>query len=258
MPDAAPTWGSAMFYDAMAATIESATRNQLDDLSNQVWLAYGAGALADDQAQHLQEIIQQRRGPGRGPAPIAVVTTAAPPRCWIKRTPEQRSPDRRASIARRRQHAATGPLPPNLAAGFTTSQLACLKIIADEFLAHGVCDLGHKAIAARAGTCETVAKRALWLAEHADTLVTVERRPRSGRKHLTNIIRIVRAEWLDWLAKGHRKAYAIKACTRAKPDFAPFRGAQKNPPRAQVLRNSGSGRVDKSGEKRNRTGASRA
>lgn len=246
-----------MFYDAMATAIESATRNQLDDLSNQVWLAYGAGALADDQAQHLQEIIQARRGPGRTLAPIAVVTAAPPPRYWIKRSPEQRSPDRRASLLRRRQHAATGPLPPQLAAGYTISQLACLKIIADECLAHGACDLGHKAIAARAGTCETVAKRALWLAEHADTLVTVERRPRSGRKHLTNIIRIVRADWLDWLAKGHRKAYAIKACTRAKPDFKLPRGAQKSLPRAQVLRNSGSGRVDNTGEKGNRTAASR-
>ena len=50
-------------------------------------------------------------------------------------------------------------------------------------------------------------------------MIKVERRPRSGRKQLTNIIRIVRAEWLDWLRKGHRKAYAIAACARAKPDF---------------------------------------
>ena len=51
-------------------------------------------------------------------------------------------------------------------------------------------------------------------------MIKVQRRPRSGRKHLTNVIRIVRAEWLDWLRKGHRKAYAIAACNRAKPIFA--------------------------------------
>jgi hypothetical protein len=246
-----------MFYDAMATTIESATRNQLDDLSNQVWLAYGAGALADDQAQHLQEIIQQRRGPARGLAPIAAVKAAAPPRYWIKRSPEQRSPDRRASLLRRRQHAATGPLPPNLAANFTTGEQAVLKIIADEYLAHGLCDLSRNEIGARAGVSLTVVKQAIGAAENDNTMIKVERRPRSGRKHLTNIIRIVRAEWLDWLAKGHRKAYAIKACTSAKPDFALARGSQKNPPRAQVLKNSGTERVDKTGEKGNRTAASR-
>jgi DNA-directed RNA polymerase specialized sigma24 family protein len=66
---------------------------------------------------------------------------------------------------------------------------------------------------------KTVVKHALKLAERNHSMIKVERRPRSGRKHLTNIIRIVRAEWLDWLRKGHRKAYAIAACARAKPDF---------------------------------------
>jgi hypothetical protein len=156
----------------------------------------------------------------------------------------------------RRQHAATGPLPPNLAANFTTGELAALKIVADEFLAHGACDLSRNEIGARAGVSKTVVKHALKLAERNHSMIKVERRPRSGRKHLTNIIRIVRAEWLDWLRKGHRKAYAIAACARAKPDFHLARGAQKNPPRAQVLRNSGGDRVDKTVKKRNRAGAS--
>jgi hypothetical protein len=51
---------------------------------------------------------------------------------------------------------------------------------------------------------------------------------------------------------------AIKNCNRVRPDFKPFRGVKKDPPRAQVLRNSNSDPVDKSGEKVNRTGASRA
>ena len=62
---------------------------------------------------------------------------------------------------------------------------------------------------------KTVVKHALKLAERNHGMIKVERRPRSGRKHLTNITRIVRAEWLDWLRKGHRKANAIAACTRA-------------------------------------------
>ena len=58
----------------------------------------------------------------------------------------------------------------------------------------------------------------------------MQRRPRSGRKHLSNIARIIRAEWLDWLAKGQRKTYAVSACNRAKPIFAEVRGARNNLP----------------------------
>ena len=81
------------------------------------------------------------------------------------------------------------------------------------------------------------------------------RRPRSGRKHLTNIIRIIRAEWIDWLSKGRRRAYAVNACNRAKPIFAEAGGVQKNPPRSQDLRNSSRGPVDNTVKKENRTGA---
>ena len=105
---------------------------------------------------------------------------------------------------------------------------------------------------------KTVAKRALKLAEVKHSMITVEHRPRSGRKHLTSIIHIIRTEWLDWLRKGHRKAYAIKVCARAKPDFPQVRGAEKNPPRSQCSRTATIEHVDKSGEKRNRSGASRA
>jgi hypothetical protein len=242
-------------YDALATEIEFAGRNQLDDFSRQVSLALGAGTLADDQAQHLYELVQSRRGQGR-PGPLSRHTTTVK-HYRIARSPEQRSPDRRASIRRRREHAATGPLPPNLAAGFTTGELAVLKVVADECLAHGACDRSRNELAARAGVSLTVVKLAVRLAE-LDGLISVQRRPRSGRKHLTNIIRIIRAEWLDWLAKGRRRAYAVKACNRAKPIFAEARGAQNNPPRSQLLRNRRSDRVDKSVKKENRTGAGRA
>jgi hypothetical protein len=117
--------------------------------------------------------------------------------------------------------------PPNPAI-FTTGETAVLKIVADEVLARGVCDRSRNELAARAGVSLTVVKRALKYAER-DGLITVLRRPRSGRKHLTNIIRIIRADWLDWLSKGRRKTYAVSACSRAKPDFPQARGGTKEP-----------------------------
>jgi hypothetical protein len=238
-------------YNALATAIEGAARSQLDDYSRQLWKAHGAGIVADDQAQQLAEAIQRRRGqPG-----AHSLATATP--VFIQRSPEQRSPDRRASIKRRREHTATGPLPPHLARHYTYGQVAVLRIVADEWLAHGACDRSLNELAARAGVSRKVAKQAVRLAE-LDGLITVQRRPRSGRKHLTNVIRVVRAEWVDWLRKGWRKTYATNACSRAKPDFPLARGVLRSPPRSQNSKTTSDGRVDKSGEKRNRSGANRA
>src|SRR6478735_1553364 len=123
-----------MFYDQFATAIENAARSQLDDLSSQVSRALGAGSLADDRAQQLYELIQQRRGAAN--RVLSRPGIGAPPRYSIQRSPEQRSPDRRASLLRRREHAACGPLPPNLALTFTVGEIAVLRVVADEFLAH--------------------------------------------------------------------------------------------------------------------------
>jgi DNA-binding MarR family transcriptional regulator len=136
-------------------------------------------------------------------------------------------------------------------------ELAVLRIVADEWSAHGACDRSLKELAARAGVCRSLAKQTVKLAE-IDGLITVQRRPRSGRKHLTSIIHIVRAEWLTWLDTGNRKAAAIRACHKAKPDFKRFRGVNLNPPRSQSFRKVGDDRVDKTVKKGNRTVASRS
>jgi hypothetical protein len=50
-------------------------------------------------------------------------------------------------------------------ANFTTGELAVLKIVADECLAHGVCDLSRNEIGSRAGGVEISAiKHPLWRA----------------------------------------------------------------------------------------------
>jgi hypothetical protein len=229
-----------MFLHALAAAIDAAHRTQFDHLSSQIWQALHAGHLPDHEAQALYDRLQSRRSALSGVAQgslfqlAGAITPAGGPMAsrGILRTPASKSPDRRQSITRRRRLAASGPMPPALACQYTVGELAVLKVLADEWLAHGACDRSLNELAARAGACRTLAKRALRLAE-LDGLITVQRRPRSGRKHLTNIIRIVRAEWLDWLHKGRRKSYAVTACNRAKPDFAGAGGSRKEPPRSQ-------------------------
>jgi hypothetical protein len=116
----------------------------------------------------------------------------------------QRSPDRQASIARRRHLAASGPMPPALAAGFTQAEMAAFRIVTDEVRHHGVCALHIDAIAARAGTCRTTVKNALREARRLN-LVTVQERRRRGQKSLTNLVRIVSPEWMAWIRIGVRK-----------------------------------------------------
>jgi hypothetical protein len=229
-----------MFINALAGAIDAAHHNQFDDLSRQIWRALDAKHIPDHEAQALAERLQGRRSERSGVAqgtlfPLAGALTPAKgliaPRVF-SRTPEARSPNRWQSIERRRRLATSGPMPPALACRYTVGELAVLKVLADEWLAHGACDRSVNELAARAGVCRTLAKRALRLAE-LDGLITVHRRPRSGRKHLTNITRIVRAEWIAWLSKGSRKTYATTACHRAKPIFAEARGVRNEPPRSQ-------------------------
>ena len=104
-----------MFTNALAGAIDAVHSKQFDYLSRQLWQAHAAGHIADQDAQALAERLHKRGGAseaGRGALfPLGGPHTAAK-RYRIQRSPEQRSPDRQASIRRRRKHAATGPLPP--------------------------------------------------------------------------------------------------------------------------------------------------
>jgi hypothetical protein len=223
-----------MFADQLTAAVASASLNELDCLAQDVWRAHGAGQLDDDQAQELAERIQKRRPAGAHALKSVGGPLVAPKRYSIQRSPEQRSPDRQASLERRRQNGSREMFPDHIRAQFTQGERAVLAIVADEVLAHGVCDRSLNELAARAGVCRSIAKRAIYEAE-AMGLISVQRRPRSGRKHLTNLVRIICADWIDWLNKGSRRSYAVKACVRAI--FGISRGVQIDTPRSQVFRN---------------------
>jgi hypothetical protein len=93
-------------------------------------------------------------------------------------------------------------MPHHLAAKFTVGEMACLRVVADEHKAKGYCDQSLAEIAARAGVCRKTVKRALEAAGRwGERLLEVKERPRPGRKHLTNLVRILSNEWLAWLAR---------------------------------------------------------
>jgi hypothetical protein len=207
-----------MFHAAMQAAIEGArTLAQMDEVSRQLWQGHGSGALGDQEAQSLAERLHGRRCAIReGIQPVGIPagrTSLFPPR----RSPV--SADRAASRNRRRLLACSGPMPPALAARFTTGQLAVLRIVADEITAKGVCGLCIDAIAARAGVCRRLAQNAIRLAE-GDGLLTIEERRHEGRKNSPNLVRVISREWQAWMRRGgsqKRNRFALESPRTGKP-----------------------------------------
>jgi hypothetical protein len=180
--------------DQIAGAIEHAQFVNNSLLSRQVWAAWSAGHLDDDTAQKLAERLAQMRHGQQSPRP----TTGFLPAKVAQMC--QRSPDRQASIERRRRLAACWPVCPAHAAKFTTSELAALRVIADELKRYGSCAMFIDKVAALAGTCRTVVKNALRKAR-ALRLLTVEERRRRGQRSLTNVVRFLCTAWRQWITR---------------------------------------------------------
>src|SRR5208337_5208440 len=77
-----------------------------------------------------------------------------------RRRPTPRSPDRQASLERRRRQAMSGAVPATIAANFTQGENAALAVIARQCQRAGVCILPIDAIAALAGVSRTTVQNA--------------------------------------------------------------------------------------------------
>ena len=177
-----------------AAAVSARSYRQLEDISRLLWRAHAEGALSDMAAQAAAEAVEARRAVFRGPSP----STPNKP-LHARRRPV--SPDKAASIARRRRLAASGAVPSRLAAAFTLSELSALTVVAREVQRRGRCELHIDAIAAKAGTCRTVVQNALRLAAAAGLARVTERR-RAGQRSLSNVVEIVSPDWRQWLRLG--------------------------------------------------------
>lgn len=151
------------------------------------------GTLPPDLAQRVAEADHNARAERAAAPPIAVPPPA--------RAPSPRSPDRAASIGRRRQLAAGGWVPPELARHFATGPLAVLAVVAREVMQRGgVCALYVDAIGAMAGVCRSTVKTALRLAAALGIIARTERRVARDRSDST-VVRITAGAWLKWLRR---------------------------------------------------------
>ena len=161
----------------------------LDQAAAMVWEGHALGAIDDDEAASLLEFVQFSRR-----LPAALERSIFPAR------KNQVSPDREASKIRRRKLASAGGLPPELAAHFTTGELAVVTLIGAAQQGRGFLDWSLDKLAAAAGVCRRTAQYAVHKAV-ALRLIVVRHRPLTGRKHQTNIIKVLCQKWSRWLAR---------------------------------------------------------
>jgi hypothetical protein len=106
-------------------------------------------------------------------------------------------------MERRRRWAASGRLPPGLAARFTLAEQAVLALVAAETIRRKDCRLSIENMAAVAGVCRSTVKNAVREARRLG-LLTLEERQITGFRNDTNVLRVVSAEWLAWLRLARR------------------------------------------------------
>ena len=94
--------------------------------------------------------------------------------------------------------AASGRLPPGLAARFTLAEQGVLALVAAEVVRRKDCRLAVGHLAAIVDVAETTVRNAIREARKLG-LLTVEERQITGFRNDTNVLRVVSPEWLAWL-----------------------------------------------------------
>src|SRR5213076_2677849 len=156
-----------MFAEQLRRAVETSPRVELAKVSALLWKAYAAGQVSEAEASALSEAIELKRALPAIPKPVQRRLGSRP------KTP--------ASLERRQRWAASGALPPALAARFTTAETAVLAVIAAEHQKHGRCTLVIDHIAALAGVGRTTVKNALREAQRQSLLRSEERRVSAWR-----------------------------------------------------------------------------
>jgi hypothetical protein len=175
--------------DILREAIARAPRATLPDITKALWAANLAGQITDTDAEALDEAIRAR-------AAVAAIAPSSPRRVGSR-------PRTDASMMRRRRLAASGRMPPAIAAHYTLAEQAVLAVVATQVARHQRCYLAATMIAAIAGVSPSTVKAALRRARDLGHLLA-QVRPRPGGRHDTTIRTIIAPEWVAWLRMPRR------------------------------------------------------
>ena len=178
-----------MFADEIRRAAEVAPRCKLPDVAALLWRAFGAGQVTEAEAEALSGLIEARKMVPAAPEPARRAAGSRP------RTD--------ASMERRRRWAASGRLPPALAARFTLAEAAVLAVVSSEVVRRGDCRMCIDHIAAIAGVARSTVKNALRQARLLG-LLTIEERAQTAWRNLSNVVRVISKEWTSWMRLARR------------------------------------------------------
>ena len=217
-----------MFAEEIRRAVEVAPRERLSAVAALMWRAFGEGQVSEAEAEALSGLIETRQlsegtcSSGQRSDAAETNDEAAGPSEWRAKSKSRRGsrPRTDASMGRRRRWAASGQLPPALAAQFTLAEQAVLALVATETVQRKDCRLAIGHLAAVAGVAETTVRNAIRQAKKLG-LVTVEERRVTRFRNQTNVVRIISAEWTSWLRLARKSASPF--ATR-DTDRSPARG----------------------------------
>ncbi|WP_103986402.1 helix-turn-helix domain-containing protein [Methylobacterium sp. 190mf] len=244
-----------MFADEIRRAIAAADRITLPSVTALLWRAFGEGKVSEAEAEALSGLIEARtdapaflrRMPhvARATSETTEAHTERPtpqdPRSSARRPSVGSRPRTEASMERRRRWAASGRLPPGLAARFTLAEQAVLSLVAAETVRRKDCRLSVPNLAAVVGVAETTVRNAIREARKLG-LLTVEERQITGFRNDTNIVRIVSAEWTAWLRLARTQDPLSKLGSSAPAAAAQGGGcksANRTPTEVLILSESG-------------------
>ena len=180
-----------MFADEIRRAVEASPRVKLPELAAVLWRAYGEGQVTEAEAESLSALIELKRIPPEKPVGAPRKAVGSRPRSD-------------ASMERRRRWAASGRIPPQIAAQFTLAEQAVLSVVTMETGKRGDCRLTHDHVAALAGVSRSTVKATLRRARDLG-LVTIEERRSTAWRNLSNIVQIVSREWQAWMRLARRE-----------------------------------------------------
>jgi hypothetical protein len=204
----------------LAAAAGARSSTALDETTRLLWRAHSEGCITDADAEAVSEALQGRRAAFAARRAPQALSQSRPALGFLKPAKRSRSPDRQASLERRRRQAMSGAVPAKIAAAFTLAELAVLSVIARQCQRGGTCSVPIDAIAALAGVSRTTVQNSLRQARYLGLLEVKERR-RRGLPSLTNVIKVISKEWSAWLklsaeCVGFKKLSATSICFHSK------------------------------------------
>ena len=243
-----------LVFEEMRAAVEAATPDRHAAVMSAINQAYVAGGLTDGEYETLDGLLAARRPVARavpsGARQLALVATRAASLALHPTEPAAplpgvsanaragSRPRTDASMERRRRWAASGRLPPGLAARFTLAEQAVLALVAAEVARRKDCRLAVGHLAAIVGVAETTVRNAIREAVKLG-LVTVEERRITGFRNDTNIVRIISPEWTAWLRLARRSPSTGRTPFRIdEPKGGGCKSPQRTPTEVLVLSES--------------------